>query len=276
VSDIWSNATRTLTAISDSSGITTLLGRIAGNIRTSADDVSAETAQTAAVRSGLALEATLTDIKGAGFATGTDSLKELRDAVDGIDAGGAGAGARTVTITVLVSSLPVQNARVRLTMDLASYVASTNSSGQAVLNVDDGTYTVAISKPSYSFAGASLSVAANVSQSYTVTANSPSNPGPAGTCLVTFGVVDEFGDPVQGAEVMAELNGTQQASGSLIVSTDRKKYTDTEGLARLVLIQGGEFTTGDGIYDITIKTRNRTIKARYQAPDTSTAIADLD
>ena len=39
------------------------------------------------IQSGLALEATLTDIKGAGFATGTDSLKELRDAVDGIDAG---------------------------------------------------------------------------------------------------------------------------------------------------------------------------------------------
>jgi hypothetical protein len=81
VSDIWSNATRTLTAISDSSGITTLLGRIAGTIRTSADDVTAETAQTAAVRSGLALEATLTDIKGAGFATGTDSLEAISDAI---------------------------------------------------------------------------------------------------------------------------------------------------------------------------------------------------
>jgi hypothetical protein len=83
VSDIWSAGTRTLTAISDSSGVTTLLGRIAGTIRTSADDVSAETAQTAAIRSGLALEATLTDIKGAGFATGTDSLEAISDAIAG-------------------------------------------------------------------------------------------------------------------------------------------------------------------------------------------------
>lgn len=77
VSDIWSHATRTLTAISDSSGITTLLSRIAGNIRTSADDVSAETAQTAAVRAGLALEATVDAAETAILA-----------AIDGIEGGG--------------------------------------------------------------------------------------------------------------------------------------------------------------------------------------------
>jgi hypothetical protein len=44
--------------------LNTLIARIAGTIRTAADDVTAETAQTADVRSGLALEATAQSIKG--------------------------------------------------------------------------------------------------------------------------------------------------------------------------------------------------------------------
>jgi hypothetical protein len=55
---------RTLTAIGDSAGVTTLLERILGIIRTAADDVTAEAAQTAAIRDGLALEATAQSIKG--------------------------------------------------------------------------------------------------------------------------------------------------------------------------------------------------------------------
>jgi hypothetical protein len=44
--------------------LNTLITRIAGTIRTAADDVTAETAQTAAIRDGLALEATAQSIKG--------------------------------------------------------------------------------------------------------------------------------------------------------------------------------------------------------------------
>jgi hypothetical protein len=88
VSDIWSAGSRTLTAISDSTGVTTLLGRITGTVRTAADDVTAETAQTAAVRDGLALEATLTQIKGSTFDGATDALDAIRAAVDGVEGGG--------------------------------------------------------------------------------------------------------------------------------------------------------------------------------------------
>jgi hypothetical protein len=63
------------------------------------------------IQSGLALEATLTSIKGAGFATGTDSLKELRDAVDGIDAGGGDTAEEIVDEIVArgITAIPVQS-----------------------------------------------------------------------------------------------------------------------------------------------------------------------
>jgi hypothetical protein len=61
VSDIWSAGSRTLTAIGDSAGVTTLLERILGIIRTAADDVTAETAQTTANRDGLATATNVSD-----------------------------------------------------------------------------------------------------------------------------------------------------------------------------------------------------------------------
>jgi hypothetical protein len=61
VSDIWSAGSRTLTAIGDSAGVTTLLERILGIIRTAADDVTAEAAQTAANRDGLATATNVSD-----------------------------------------------------------------------------------------------------------------------------------------------------------------------------------------------------------------------
>lgn len=54
---VWTVTARTITAISDSAGVGTLLTRILGIIRTSDNDVIAETAQTTAVRSGIATTA---------------------------------------------------------------------------------------------------------------------------------------------------------------------------------------------------------------------------
>lgn len=104
-------------------------------------------------------------------------------------------GARTITITVTDGTDPVQSASVRLTMGVDTALAVTNASGVAVLNVDDGTWTVAITRSGYSFAGASLVVSANASQSYTVTAVviTPSDPDMVtgyATCYSELGVVE--------------------------------------------------------------------------------------
>jgi hypothetical protein len=137
VSDIWSNATRTLTAISDSSGITTLLGRIAGTIRTSADDVTAETAQTTAVRSGLALEATVDAAETAILA-----------AIDGIEGGGGGTvgpGSIERTLTIKLGSQVIDGAAVWVSTDSAgnNVIAGTlysDGNGLVTFMLDAGTY----------------------------------------------------------------------------------------------------------------------------------------
>jgi hypothetical protein len=69
-----------------------------------------------------------------------------------------GFGARTVVATVTDGDDPLQNARVRLTEGLSTYMATTNAGGEAVLNVDDATYVVAITKSGYQFAGDMLVV----------------------------------------------------------------------------------------------------------------------
>jgi hypothetical protein len=106
-----------------------------------------------------------------GAATGTyrsTSNADLKTQIAGIDAG-SGTGARTITITVTDGTDPLQNARVRLTEGANTFTALTNVSGVAVLNVDDATYVVAITKSGYSFAGASLVVDGDEVQAYAMT-----------------------------------------------------------------------------------------------------------
>lgn len=136
------------------------------------------------------MDAAFTEIKGATWDS-SNSLEAIHDdlaTVDGIadsileDTGttlpaaisaintGAGSGARTVTVTVDDGTDPLQNASVRLTEGLNTYTASTNASGQATFNVDDATYTVAITKDGYTYAGTSLVITADATPTYSMTA----------------------------------------------------------------------------------------------------------
>jgi len=106
-----------------------------------------------------------------GAATGVyraTSNADLKTQIAGIDAG-SGSGARTITITVTDGTDPLQNARVRLTEGANTFTALTNVSGVVTLNGDDATYTVAITKASHSFAGASLVVSGDTVQTYAMT-----------------------------------------------------------------------------------------------------------
>ncbi len=81
-----------------------------------------------------------------------------------------GSGARTVTITVNDGSSPIQNATVRMTQGVISYVGKTNVSGVVVFNLDDATWTVAITAGGYTFSGSSLVVSTDTSATYSMTA----------------------------------------------------------------------------------------------------------
>lgn len=85
-----------------------------------------------------------------------------------------GDGARTVTITVDDGSTNLENATVRLTEGSNSYVSETDVNGQIVFNVDDATYTVAITKSGYTFSGTTLVVDGDETIIYSMTVLTPS------------------------------------------------------------------------------------------------------
>lgn len=146
----------------------------------------------------------------------------------GTGGGGSGSGARTVTITVNDGSTVLENARVRLTEGASTYTWLTNSSGVAVFNVDDATYTVAVTKAGYSFAGTTLVVNGTETATYSMTSISvPTPSGPGRT--VGYGVtLDELGNPVSGVTVEFQL-ATGQGEAGLIWSRQTHEATSGSG-----------------------------------------------
>jgi hypothetical protein len=167
----------------------------------------------------------------------TDSTQAIRDRGDaawttGGGGGGTGTGARTVVVTVTLSASPVEGASVRLTKAAETYVGSTNASGQVTFNVDDGTWTVSITSPGATFAGASLVVDDDETVSYSLTAISIT-PSPATqitgyyTCYSHLGVVEA------GVSITMQLVGLAQGSVGLALDNRLRTVTsDANGVAQ--------------------------------------------
>jgi hypothetical protein len=173
------------------------------------------------------------------FSGVTDSLESIRDRGDtawtgGGGGGGGGSGARTVTITVTVDSVIQEGARVRVTKGAETYILSTNVSGVATFNLDDGTWTVAITAPSATFAGASLVVDADAAQSYDMDAVSlsPSDPD---RVTAYYLCLDENGDPESGVEVKLfakeSLSSLGVVDGYALSDVIRTATSDANGIA---------------------------------------------
>lgn len=82
----------------------------------------------------------------------------------------AGVGARTCVITVDDGTDPLESARVRVTKGAESWLQTTGVSGQATFNLDDGSWTVAITLAGYMFSGDILVVDGNETETYSMTA----------------------------------------------------------------------------------------------------------
>lgn len=189
--------------------------------------------------------ATLPSDIGGTFDPAADSLEAIRDRGDAAwitGSGGSGSGARTITITVNDGTTNLQNATVTLTEGANAYTATTNVSGVATLNVDDATYTVAITKSGYSFAGASLLVNGDEVQTYSMSAISIT-PGTGDFTTGYLTCYDETGTVEAAATVYCEL--TAPPSGDTGYSYDSKIRTLTSAANGLVeipgLVKGGTY-----------------------------------
>lgn len=118
----------------------------------------------------------LTDIKGPTWAIATDSLKAIRDRGDVAWITGSGlAGANTVMLTIQDDSgnnIPEAAVEVYDSAGTTFYERKqSNSSGQTIFKMDDGTYTIVVHKAGYSWSNTALVVAGDMSQTITGTAN---------------------------------------------------------------------------------------------------------
>lgn len=164
----------------------------------------------------------------------------------------AGTGARTVTVTVNDGSAPLESARVRFTKGLAVHAQTTDASGNCTFNLDDGTYTVAISLDGYTYSGTTQVVDGDETPTYSMTALTISVPDSADLCTVQFRV-KLSNTAVSGAVCKAKLQGINQASdGTILSNAESSDTTDSEGIAELQLVQKTSLVKGSGIYRISV------------------------
>lgn len=174
----------------------------------------------------------LTDIKGSGWSSTTDTLEKIRDA---IPVSSTGTGARVVTITVNDGTTVLQNAVVRLAEGVNSFVTTTNASGVATFNLDDATYTVSISKSGYSYAGTTLVVDGTETVTYSMS-QIAITPGTGDLTTGYFTALDDEGSPEADVSIYVEM--TKVPSGDTGYAFDARVRTITSAANGLVTIEG--------------------------------------
>jgi len=150
----------------------------------------------------------------------------------------AGTGARTVTVTVNDGTTALESASVRLTKGAETYIQTTNVSGVATFNVDDGTWVVAITLANYSYSGTSLVVDGTEAATYSMTAIAISAPASPSTttgyilCISTTGAVEA------GVTITAQLvsgpgtTGYSHDEGTITMTSDVNGLAQHTGFIR--------------------------------------------
>lgn len=210
------------------------------------------------------------------IAAGDGSVAQLSQG----DGGGAGlSGPNVVTITVVddLDDSPIEGASVRLFRTGETGTLLTDASGQAVFAVESATFTTAVAAAGYEGQSVPLVVGSDVAIEYRLDANGAVLPPAApGLCNVLVNVIDQHGNPVEGATVTARLNGKQEfASQSLVANASTESTTGVDGIAVLVLIRSVAFNTSSGEYRIHVKYEKSHSHFDYIVPDLDSIVAYL-
>lgn len=168
-----------------------------------------------------------------------------------------GAGARVVNLTVRdqVAAL-VSGARVTIQNAAGSALevtATTNASGVATVNLDDGNYKALVGPvPGFETHTAEAFTVDEDNEAVALTATraASSTPTAPGLCALDA-YVYQNGSPIQGATVTARIVDTNSATDGVLLSTSKTTdTTDATGKATLQLVRLDQFTDGTGTYEI--------------------------
>ena len=212
----------------------------------------------------------LTDIKGTGFSGTTDSLEAIRDRGDSAWITGSGlSGSNAVPITVQdENGVNIVEASVEI-WDSAGTTfyerKTTNSSGQASFNMDDGTYTVKIHKAGYSKADQTLVVPDTLTPIYVMTAYSIPVPSSPDLCRLYMYLDNQ--DGTHPTTVTAKLRITDlpyDTGGAFYIGTESAgTYNGTTGLLYFDVVRGASVVLTINAFGIKDET--------FTVPDAATA-----
>lgn len=180
------------------------------------------------------------------------SAADLDDQLDAILAAasaGAGTGARTVTITVNDGTTALQNAVVRFTESSNTFRALTNASGVATFNLDDATYTVAVTKSGYIYAGTTMVVNGTETATYSMTATNVTSPTNPDLSAIEVLCLDEDFEAAAGIEVDFRMSAVASNDQNRAYPGAKKTVTSNgSGIARFEGPQGSsvEWKRGTG------------------------------
>lgn len=176
----------------------------------------------------------------------TADLDTQLDAILAAASAGAGTGARTVTITVNDGTNVLQNAVVRFTEGSNTYRAITNASGVATFNLDDATYTVAVSKVGYYYAGTTMVVNGTETATYSMTAVNVT-PGTGDLTTGYLTCLDEEGAAEQGVSVRCQVvQVPASGTGFAYDSAVQLATSDADGLVEFPMVKGARYLVWRG------------------------------
>jgi len=199
------------------------------------------------------------DVPDAAFAAGTH-FAAIGGSVTGgvvitaplslLDVGSTGTGARSVTVTVDDGADPIAGATVRATLQPggASRKGTTDGSGQVALSLDDGTYTISITKPGYSFTPESLVVDGTETPTYSMTleVTPPADPD---LCTGYLYCYDENGAAEQSVTVTVTAKLPQSTAGFALDDAAQTDTSDADGLVEFTLFKGATYFVKRGTGD---------------------------
>jgi hypothetical protein len=149
-------------------------------------------------------------------------------------------GANAVTITVEdATPTLLSSASVRITQGANTQPKQTNSSGIASFSLDDGSYTISITKGGYTFTPVTISVdATHVAFTKVMTAQSVPVPA-AGQCTGTMVVLDENGAPEVGVAIQMRAVGPNGGTGHALDNATTTHTSNGSGYVTRLFPSGG-------------------------------------
>ncbi len=139
-------------------------------------------------------------------------------------------GARTITVTVDDGTDPLEGATVRLTKGGESHVRTSDASGQCVFNINDGSWTVAITLSGYTFAGDTLVVTGDATPTYSMSVSLITSPDP-NQVTGHYTCYDESGSLESGVTVTLTLIRASSTAGLACDNTPRTVTSGGAGIA---------------------------------------------